>query len=354
MKPKQIIPLQSLKRISREFPGIFSMIDSVVLDESDQNMMNQWDHRTVYAPIGLAKAAVENIGGPFVGMSHPLDLALVAALAGWRRAKTIYDFSPVLSEELVKSAQSQGMTMPVSALALPYWSIYIRPNLKTWDIDGFFVYYDEDVNEESGEHTRELRFTPIDKEGNARPTLYLIQGNKDEMSIKDCLGNSFSVLNQVDIPRNLRAMGVKPAFPVDADHQTMAALGELAAQLVSFVLYLSAVNADMKRDERSPFKRTKNIQDIAREVEHIHVGDEVAVRIREMNSRQPVSEPGESLGGHHRSPVMHVRRAHWHTFHVGEGRKGTKVKWLAPMIINAAGDMADVVTINKVKKNEEE
>lgn len=349
MKPKQIIPLQSLKRISREFPGIFSMIDSVVLDESDQNMINQWDHRTVYAPIGLAKAAMENIKGPFVGMSHPLDLALIAALAGWRRAKTIYDFSPILAEELVKSAQSQEMTMPVSALALPYWSIYIRPNLKVWDIDGFFVYYDESVNDDTGEHARELRFTPIDKEGNARPTLYLMQGNKAEMSIKDCLGNSFSFLNQIDIPKNLRALGIKPAFPVDSNHQTMQALGEVAAQLVSFVLYLSAVNADIKRDERSPFKRTKNVQDIAREVEHIHVGNEVAVRIRKLNNHQKENEPSEPLGGHHRSPISHIRRAHWHTFHIGEGRKETKVKWLAPMIINASGSPADIVTINKVE-----
>lgn len=353
MKPKQIIPLQSLKRIDRDFPGIFPMIDSVALDETDPEEMERWDHGIVYAPIGLAKAAMQEIGGPFVSITHPLDLALIAALAGWRRAKTVYDFSTALSEELIKSAQSQEMTMPVSAMALPYWSIYIRPNFKGWDIDGFFVYYDEDISETTGQHYRELRFTPIDKDGFPRPTLYLIQGPREEMSIKDCLGNSFNALSEIDIPRNLRAMGIKPAFPVDIDHQSMEALGEVAAQLVSFVLYLSAVNADMKRDVRAPFKRTKNIQDIAREVEHIHVGDEVAVRIRTMNKRQTESEPSEPLGGHHRSPVMHIRRAHWHTFHVGEGRKGTKVKWLAPMLVNPSGKTDNVITIHKIGKQEE-
>lgn len=110
------------------------------------------------------------------------------------------------------------------------------------------------------------------------------------------------------------------------------------------------VKQNMKRDTTLPFKRTKQVRDIAREVEHIHVGDEVAVRIRTMNNHPTARTDNEPLGGHHRSPVTHVRRAHWHTFRVGEGRKKIQVKWLAPVVVNADGEQKNIITINKVEE----
>lgn len=217
-------------------------------------------------------------------------------------------------------------------------------------IDGFFVYYDDDLNEETGVHTKELRFTPLSKNGDPLPTLYLCQNNSEEICIKDSINAIFNETNNVDVPRYLQSMGMNPVFPADKNHQTLEKLSELAAQMISFVLYLSAVNADMKRDPTAPFKRTKHIQDIAREVEHIHVGDEVAVRIRTMTPYRSERTDAEPLGGHHRSPITHVRRAHWHTFRVGEGRKKTQIKWLAPMVVNAEGEQTDIVTVQKVEK----
>lgn len=353
MKPKQIIPLQALKRISWDFPDLFPMIDDVV-ESSDLEMANRWDHKLVYAPVGLAHAAMLEIEEPAAALLYSLDLALVTALAGWRKAKTIYDFSPVLAEELVKSARSEEMTMPLSTLALPYWSIYIKPNIKEWDIDGFFVYYDDDLNSKTGKHIKELRFTPLSKNGDALPTIYLMQNEAEEICIKDAIDAILNEANRADIradiPRSLRVLKMNTVLTPDSTDQAAEELGKLAAQMISFVLYLSAVNADMKRDTALPFKRTKQVRDIAREVEHIHVGDEVAVRIRTMNNHPTARTDSEPLGGHHRSPVTHVRRAHWHTFHVGEGRKKTRVKWLAPVVVNADGEQKNIVTINKVEE----
>lgn len=287
MKPKQIIPLQVLKRIFWDFPDLFPMIDDVV-ESSDLEMANRWDHKLVYAPVGLAHAAMLEIEEPAAALLYSLDLALVTALAGWRKAKTIYDFSPVLAEELVKSARSEEMTMPLSTLALPYWSIYIKPNIKEWDIDGFFVYYDDDLNSKTGKHIKELRFTPLSKNGDALPTIYLMQNESEEICIKDAIDAILNEANRADIradiPRSLRVLRMNTVLTPDSTDQAAEELGKLAAQMISFVLYLSAVNADMKRDTALPFKRTKQVRDIAREVEHIHVGDEVAVRIRTMNN----------------------------------------------------------------------
>ena len=52
MKPKQIIPLQALKRISWNFPDLFPMIDDVV-EERDPEMASRWDHKLVYAMLVL-------------------------------------------------------------------------------------------------------------------------------------------------------------------------------------------------------------------------------------------------------------------------------------------------------------
>lgn len=244
--------------------------------------------------------------------------------------------------------------MPLSTLALPYWSIYIKPNIKEWDIDGFFVYYDDDLNSKTGKHIKELRFTPLSKNGDALPTIYLMQNEAEEICIKDAIDAILNEANRADIradiPRSLRVLKMNTVLTPDSTDQAAEELGKLAAQMISFVLYLSAVNADMKRDVTLPFKRTKQVRDIAREVEHIHVGDEVAVRIRTIKNHPTTRTDNEPLGGHHRSPVTHVRRAHWHTFRVGEGRKKIQVKWLAPVVVNADGEQKNIVTINKVEE----
>lgn len=92
----------------------------------------------------------------------------------------------------------------------------------------------------------------------------------------------------------------------------------------------------------------KKIRDIPREVEYLHVGQEAAVRIRTL--RRSAAGSGEALGGRHRSPTMHIRRAHWHTFRIGAGRKKTRVKWLAPILVNPSEAEPETLTINKVKK----
>lgn len=341
MKPKQIIPLQALKRISWEYPDIFEMIDNAV-ESSDPKITSLWDRNLVYAPaILVAWTSFKNKGRAAI-LRHPFEFPLITALAGWRKAKTVYDFSPALADELIKSAQSEEINIPLSALALPYWTIYIKPNIKKWDIDGFFVYYNEGVPNKNGKNIKELRFTPLSKNGDALPTIYLVQNEQKDICIKDAIT---AILNKVNI-EDIHQAHYFHMFSESSGKE----LGKIAAQMISLVLYLSAVNADMKRDLTQPFKRTKQVRDIAREVEHIHVGDEVAVRIRTMNNHPTARADSEPLGGHHRSPVTHVRRAHWHTFRVGEGRKKIQVKWLAPVVVNADGEQKNIVTINKVEE----
>lgn len=49
MKPKQIIALKALRRIAREYPNIFEMIDNAV-ESIDPKITREWDSKLVYAP----------------------------------------------------------------------------------------------------------------------------------------------------------------------------------------------------------------------------------------------------------------------------------------------------------------
>lgn len=339
MKPNQIIALKALNQISKEYPGIFKMIDNAV-ESSNPKITSPWDRNLVYAPaILVAWASFENKGRAAI-LRHPFELPLITALAGWRKAKTVYDFSPALADELIKSAQSEEISIPMSALALPYWTIYIKPNIKKWDIDGFFVYYNEGIPSKNGKNIKELRFTPLSKNGDALPTIYLVQNEQKDICIKDAITAILNKANIVDIHQ--------AHYFQRFSESSGKELGKIAAQMISLVLYLSAVNADMKRDTTQPFKRTKQIRDVVSEVEHIHVGEEVAIRIKKMRKHPAARTSGQPLGGHHRPPATHVRRAHWHTFRVGEGRKKIQIKWLAPIVVNADGEKKNIVTINKV------
>lgn len=116
---------------------------------------------------------------------------------------------------------------------------------------------------------------------------------------------------------------------------------------INLVLYLSAVNADIKHEKRHFFRRSRKIKDIPREVELLNVGEIVGVKIREL--RQSVQyESIPPQGEYHKSPAMHIRRAHWHTFLYGEKKGKRRLKWLPPIIVNDTGK--DFITVTNVKK----
>jgi hypothetical protein len=41
-----------------------------------------------------------------------------------------------------------------------------------------------------------------------------------------------------------------------------------------------------------------------------------------------------SFEGIRKSPVPHLRHAHWHGYRVGKGRKDFKLRWLPPIAVN--------------------
>ncbi len=60
-------------------------------------------------------------------------------------------------------------------------------------------------------------------------------------------------------------------------------------------------------------------------------GKEYRKAVKEYNAQNNDLE----TRGHHKSPIPHLRAAHWHRYWVGEGRTELKIKWIEPVFVGA-------------------
>ncbi len=295
------------------------------------------DIHTEYAEVDqLAK----HIPGDVIQSS--IIASVIGATGQWRKNKTIYDFDVSLSEELYSQADKVSITPDV--LHMPYSTIYIRPNYGDLipfgrdthvQYDGFFA--SVDIDRDYG--CPVIYFLPLSRRG--VPYLPIALGfPKGANTIQECI-DRISDISQSQFDAGAKTGHAKAdVIEMYSHYKTQL------AQWINLLLYLSAVNADVKRDPQHFFRRTKKISDVPKEVDYLHVGQSVGVHLRTLHQRAAViSQPGT---GHHRSPVMHIRRAHWHTYHIGSGRQRSELKWLAPIVVNQDGTPADFTTVFKV------
>ena len=321
---KNLPPMKLLKTLNYEYPEAWELAERVF------NEFNDWNHDITYLPIS---AGIEIVG--FLGKkSHTekvQDGSLLACMAGWRKTKMIYNFDKTLSEELFSQAKDT-IDVNVDMLRLPAYSIYLRPNLDL-DYDGVFVFMDIDKGQ------TELRFLTIDKKGRPIVPAYLILDGTE--TIGSIINKQAERFEKVDIHRSKFIQATEEQAREDME-KYFVIMKENISRWVNLILYLNAVNAEIKHDTKHFFRRSRKVKDIPREVELLNVGETVGLRLRTLRAKYEHSEP---QGGHHRTPVVHVRKAHWHTFLYGEKRKHKRLKWLPPIVVN--GDTPDV-TITKV------
>jgi len=120
---------------------------------------------------------------------------------------------------------------------------------------------------------------------------------------------------------------------------------ELARSLepvINLVLYLCTANADFGITDRPTYPRPQKTKKGWRlfppdRPQNWDVGVRLgsALRAAKKAFQTPEQSPSNQLAepeGSRLSP--HLRRAHWHTYRVGEGRTESILKWLHPIPIN--------------------
>lgn len=342
---KHIPPMKLLKYMKRKYPDFFPFADAAAEDARAETLYDHRLSRTAPSVVLRYLCAHCRVTPASLPAERLEEVPLLQALEEWRQCKNVYDFDESLTEELYRQA-GREIRVSRSLLALPSYALYIRPHFgEGVEAEDFYVYWSQ------GE-TCDLYFLTVKA---ARPDvlLALSVGEADE-TLEDCLARSAKLQEaRYAEAKNTAAAAAYGDIAGEAG-AAYAEFRDIIAKWLTLVLYLTAVNADIRRAPEAPFRRSKKVSDLPREVELLKVGERAGVRLREMRRYQigHASAPGE---GRHRSPVMHMRRAHWHTYRVGSRKlaiekRGTILKWIPPVIVNGTGSVMETVTINRVRK----
>lgn len=330
---KNSAPMRALAAVKVKYPDFFKAADRIYKDPDAK-----WDKSICYCPIGLGVTyAVDlaDLSSPTLAERGEISRtgATLAVLASWRKAKSIYTLDEDLAAELFKTSL-KDMTVAPGMLTIPEWCIYVKTKLLQ-GCAGLFIMFDHDIMKSH----KELYISAVTEEGTFLTSFYLILPDRPQ-KLTEILKGEEAVVRAKDVSKTPELAPYVSSY--------FKASRQAIRFTINLLLYLSAVNAEVKQVNKLSFPRQGRVKDTPREVAVYSVGEATGYRIRRIN--RYVREHGEPLGGHHRSPVMHVRRAHWHTFAYGPGKSLRRVKWLPPIIVNGDGEEMDIPTITELSE----
>lgn len=328
---KNSAPMKALAAAKIKYADFFRAADRIYKDPDAK-----WDKSICYCPVGLGVTyAVDlaDLDSPSLSERGEISRtgATLAVLASWRKAKSIYTLDEDLEAELFKTS-SKDMTVAPGMLTIPEWCIFVETKLLQ-GCSGLFIMFDHDIQRGH----KELYIAAVTEEGKFLTSFYLILPDKPQ-KLTEILKGEETVVRAKDVSKTPELAPYVSSY--------FKASRQAIRFTINLLLYLSAVNAEVKQVNKLSFRRQGRTKDTPREVAVYSVGETTGYRIRRIN--RYVREHGEPLGGHHRSPVMHVRRAHWHTFAYGPGKSLRRVKWLPPIIVNGDGEEMDIPTVTEL------
>lgn len=298
----------------------------------------EWDDRC-YIPIAPVSDLIMEYDQSLVDRTNA---GTIAALAGWRRCKEIYRFDPDFAALLMEDADD-NVLIPYDALRqLPYNCFYVDAPIM--DYDGFFVYYEHDVESD----IMELRMDAVSR---AMPTfasgisLHLVGE-----TLADGIEESIRFARK-SYYHFAEVCGEERANRVKRDFERLNKL--FVPKAIQLVLYLCAENAEVAEnaEQKAITRRTPVIKDQFREIRKWDVGADAGIRIRRFRTSQ-ASGAERSKHGSHASPTPHMRRAHWHRFWTGKrdtDERKLVLRWIPPTFVAGDGQAeAPTTTINQV------
>lgn len=250
-----------------------------------------------------------------------LDLTLIGhvarlgALGIWRLTQGIYKFDSTLYEA-IKSTPLTG-DLPCSVLYhLPEWCVYIETPGMKFGADilyGFFAHLEWDAN--TGRH--ELR---------------LLLDMEEQLTGFPIHIGEWTLTEAIE---RISAEAIRQGGPDSLKNFFPDIIVRIMGPLISLLLYLCSEAAEIGAgvSPRNPNpKKTKKGWRIFSPSQPITW--DVGVRIGTALRRAYQTNQGKEVESSHASPRGHIRRAHWHTYRIGEQRSGTILKWLPPIPIN--------------------
>lgn len=240
---------------------------------------------------------------------------LLAAATTWRVTRGIYRFHPELRQALLRTPVEE--VAPEVLLRLPEWCVYVDldggEQIPSGRWVGFYAHLDWHPSEDW-------------------PTLRVVLAVERPVPqrlvwLPSSLPLRHRTLSEARSELRLEVAGSKYSEETEAEWSTAILV------CLPLLLYLASEEAEI-RDRRDAGRRPER-----RRPERDGGGPnwwEVGYRVGTVlgRAREPVSEgPTDATVGALRSPAPHVRRAHYHLYWTGPGRREPRIRWLHPILV---------------------
>lgn len=245
-------------------------------------------------------------------------------LKSWESCKQVYkfqqEFFSILIETEVLEVSSNDWTRNVLQ-RLPYDTFYIdteecilpltlkdEDNLtKTHNVNGVFVHVDK-----KKDYSNIFMYFCIDKSQGVSSNFILYKNTI------------------YDVGESIDSCGI---------------VMQLHTKMLNCLLYLCANNRELDESPitKKTYRPTNHIRNRFSEIRQWDVGVRVGNTIGIQNKKESEEQKERRAVTTRHSPRPHMRKGHWKLYHVGEGRKETKMNWLLPTYVGGNKPLPTVI-----------
>jgi len=332
---------ESMQWLNRDYPGWFSILDRVRASRDEIGGWPDWCLLPIATSLFLCTQFRDTID-----VLETAHSELMSALYAWEHTRTVWHFDDELARALEETTSLDAVPSELM-LRLPGWAVVI-PIDKAVAITWLDYTSEPDRGAEL-----QISILSNDKEGlDHFPIIIslkygtlgeglraIIAENKNLMQVEPTMA---TIVNKTATSLNID--------PEDLFKEAGAIAQQLATRVVARLCYLLAEEPDIsERVPPTPHRgRARRQAQLGmpqvRPVRELDVGFRVGASLRAARAADSytVATDDEPVG-HRRSPVPHLRRAHWHLYWTGprQGQRTPVLRWIPPLVV-AASSIEDV------------
>jgi hypothetical protein len=248
---------------------------------------------------------------------------VVTAVGAWRQGRSIYR---VDAETAVALADTDlPDEIPAHALLeLPEWGLYLTGMDTEPPLNGAFIHLDWSLNR------RRPELWIVADLGGELDLLVSVPVYLDQPSLTASLEQAIKTAGPSDPPLDdVLDIDASDFLPDATDYRSL--LG-VVRPIIAALLYICSTEPDVVDPDR-PGARPRRAARAAEKPQVWEVGYRISTALKQARLEHDVH------GGHHSSPVAHLRRAHWHTYWVGPKsdpeQRRAELRWISPVLVGS-------------------